>query len=70
MVFHAKWFGDIILPGFEREFPVDVTKVLPKGEYTAISKMRFGTSTSRVEKKFTLTSAPISSRRPPSWWTR
>ncbi|MFL5843591.1 MAG: ComEA family DNA-binding protein [Solirubrobacteraceae bacterium] len=54
VVFHAKWFGDIILPDAEREFPVDVKKVLPKGDYTAISKMRFGTTESRVEKPFTL----------------
>jgi competence ComEA-like helix-hairpin-helix protein len=54
VVFHSAWAGDIILPGAEREFPVDVKKVLPKGDYTAISKMRFGTSESRVEEPFTL----------------
>ncbi|MCW2990792.1 MAG: hypothetical protein JWM73_1386, partial [Solirubrobacterales bacterium] len=54
VVFHKQWFGDIILPGAEREFPVDIDKVLPKGDYTAVSKMRFGTSSSRREKRFTL----------------
>lgn len=54
VVFKGTWPSDIILPGAEREFPIPVDKVLPKGNYTAVTKMVFGTSRSRVEKRFTL----------------
>ncbi|MEA2482950.1 MAG: competence protein ComEA, partial [Thermoleophilaceae bacterium] len=38
----ARWLGALILPGYTREFPVLLKKVLPAGNYTAITRMTFG----------------------------
>jgi hypothetical protein len=36
------WTGDVIVPGAERDFPIDVTTQLPAGTYTATVTMNFG----------------------------
>lgn len=43
-VFDAPFVSDIILPGRERDFPVLVRKVLPKGEYRLSASATFGDS--------------------------
>jgi hypothetical protein len=47
------WTGDVVIPGAERDFPIDVTKILPAGSYTATVSMRFGANRSR-STRFTL----------------
>lgn len=42
-----RWAGDVILPGAQRDFPIDVSKVLPAGPYTATVTMHFGGEQSR-----------------------
>jgi len=44
--------GDVILPGFQRDFPIDVTKVLPAGEYSVRAIASFGRS-----RRITITSS-------------
>ena len=46
-VFSRGWSGDVVIPGAERDFPIDVTKILPPGGYTATVSMRFGAKRSR-----------------------
>jgi hypothetical protein len=36
------WTGDVVVPGAEREFPIELRKQLPAGDYTARVAMRFG----------------------------
>lgn len=43
-VFDAPFVSDIILPGRERDFPVLMRKVLPKGEYRLSASATFGDS--------------------------
>lgn len=40
--YKTSWTGDVILPHAERDFPIDVHKVLPAGTYTAHAVMSFG----------------------------
>lgn len=54
VVFSTHWQGDVILPGAQRDFPVTVKKILPKGDYTATALAHFGTSHMRITKPFTL----------------
>ena len=51
------WTSGVILPRYQREFPVLLKKVLPAGHYTAISSMTFGRPAKRSVKRwpFTLT---------------
>lgn len=44
----------VVLPGFERDFPATLTKILPAGTYTATSAARFGRRLTRVSQQFTL----------------
>lgn len=56
VVVRETWPGDVVLAGFERDFPIEVRKVLPAGEYTATAMARFGDSPrSRARASFTLT---------------
>jgi len=41
-VFKGRFTGDVILPGAQREFAVDLRQVLPAGTYTAKAAMSFG----------------------------
>lgn len=43
-VFRAPFVSDIILPGHERDFPVLMKKVLPKGDYRLSASATFGES--------------------------
>lgn len=43
-VYKTDWKGDVILPRAQREFPIDVPRILPAGSYTAQAVMRFGTT--------------------------
>ncbi|HEX4733789.1 MAG TPA: helix-hairpin-helix domain-containing protein [Thermoleophilaceae bacterium] len=51
------WTSGVILPRYQREFPVLLKKVLPAGHYTAISSMTFGRPARHSVKRrpFTLT---------------
>jgi competence protein ComEA len=51
------WTSGVILPRYQREFPVLLKKVLPAGNYTAVSSMTFGRPARRSVKRwpFTLT---------------
>jgi competence ComEA-like helix-hairpin-helix protein len=51
------WTSGVILPRYQREFPVLLKKVLPAGRYTAVSSMTFGRPARRSVKRwpFTLT---------------
>jgi competence ComEA-like helix-hairpin-helix protein len=51
------WTSGVILPRYQREFPVLLKKVLPAGHYTAVSSMTFGRPAHRSVKRwpFTLT---------------
>ncbi len=42
VVFKGPWTGDVVLPGAQREFPVDVIPLLPGGSYVATAVMTFG----------------------------
>jgi len=53
VVFSEPWMGDVVLPGAQRDFPIDVRTVLPAGRYTATVTMRFGGERSR-STSFTL----------------
>jgi|GEM_PF-1468341 len=56
-VFKTGWKGDLVLPRAEREFPIDVRKVLPAGDYTAQAVMRFGARRrAKISTAFTLVS--------------
>ncbi len=47
--------GEVILPGFQREFPLRVRKLLPAGDYTAIARADFGRSRGlRIATRFRL----------------
>jgi P pilus assembly chaperone PapD len=41
-VYKTSWKGDVVLPGAQRDFPVEVRRVLPAGRYTAQAVMSFG----------------------------
>jgi len=41
-VYKTTWSGDVILPGAQREFPIDVHQILPAGRYTGHAAMSFG----------------------------
>jgi hypothetical protein len=54
-VYKTRWTGDVILPRAERDFPIDVDRVLPAGKYTASAMMSFGaTRRARISTTFTL----------------
>ena len=56
VVFRRTWLGDIVMPGAERDFPIEITKILPAGEYTGKATMRFGsTRRARIIASFRLT---------------
>ncbi|MDX6665086.1 MAG: competence protein ComEA [Solirubrobacteraceae bacterium] len=44
VVLRQSWPGDVILPGYEREFPIEIKKILPAGEYGARVIASFGDS--------------------------
>jgi competence ComEA-like helix-hairpin-helix protein len=55
VVLREDWNGDLILPGVLRRFDIPTKKVLQKGDYTAVAKMRFGASGRQsISTKFTL----------------
>jgi hypothetical protein len=41
-VYKTSWKGDVVLPGAQRDFPIEVDRVLPAGRYTAQAVMSFG----------------------------
>lgn len=54
-VYKTGWKGDVVLPRAERDFPIDLRKVLPAGRYTAQAVMRFGaTRRAKISTAFTL----------------
>jgi hypothetical protein len=54
-VYKTSWPGDVILPGAERDFPIDVKQILPAGGYTAHAMMSFGaTRHAVISTAFTL----------------
>jgi hypothetical protein len=55
VVFRRRWAGDVVLPGAERQFAVDVPRRLPAGRYMATARMRFGSRhRARTSKSFEL----------------
>jgi competence ComEA-like helix-hairpin-helix protein len=55
IVFQTTWPGASVLPGFEREFPIEVRKVLPAGDYGAVATADFGRSKGlKIIHRFTL----------------
>jgi len=55
VVARRAWTGDVVLPGYRREYGVEVRDVLPAGHYTAIAETDFGHSKRlRIAKRFTL----------------
>ena len=54
VVYTTHWAADVILPGAERDFPVSVKKILPKGDYVATALAHFGSSPMRISRPFTL----------------
>jgi competence ComEA-like helix-hairpin-helix protein len=57
VVARLPWTSGVILPRYQREFPVLLKQVLPAGRYTAVSSMTFGRPARRSVKRwrFTLT---------------
>jgi len=54
-VYNAPWTGDVVLPGAQRDFPIDLRKVLPAGRYTVRTSMSFGANpNARISSTFTL----------------
>lgn len=53
-VYRTTWTGDVVLPRAQREFPIDVRKILPAGDYSARASMSFGPHGRRISSKFTL----------------
>jgi hypothetical protein len=47
VVYGTQWTGDVVLPGAQRDFPINVHKLLPAGTYTASVTMHFGGERSR-----------------------
>jgi hypothetical protein len=54
IVYRTPWVGDVIIPGAEREFPINVAKILPAGRYTMQAGMDFAGHKS-ISGRFTLT---------------
>jgi competence ComEA-like helix-hairpin-helix protein len=55
IVFRTPWTGNVILPGFQREFPIEMRKVLQAGTYTAVASADFGHSRGlKITEKFKL----------------
>ena len=54
VVYRTGWLGDVIIPGAQREFPIDVSKVLPAGTYTMTAGMDFPRH-QKITEQFTLT---------------
>lgn len=55
IVFQTTWSGDVVLPTFQREFPITMKKVLPAGEYGAVATADFGRSLGlKIIERFTL----------------
>jgi hypothetical protein len=55
LVYKRRWTGDVVLPGAEREFSVDVGRRLAAGRYTASARMRFGRGRrARTSRRFEL----------------
>ena len=54
--FKTRWRGDVVLPGYQRDFPILMSKpVLPAGNYTMAARMDFGSSHNRrIRRPFTL----------------
>lgn len=44
LVFKGHFIGDVVLPAHQRDFPVVMTKVLPKGDYKMSATATFGDS--------------------------
>lgn len=44
IVVNRSWSGSVVLPGFQREYPIEVKKVLPAGDYSAVATADFGSS--------------------------
>jgi competence ComEA-like helix-hairpin-helix protein len=56
-VFRTPWKGDVVLPGYQRQFPIDVKPphIIPAGSYTAVATMVFGANRhARITAPFTL----------------
>jgi competence ComEA-like helix-hairpin-helix protein len=56
-VYRAPWKGDVVLPGYQRQFPIDVKPphIIPAGNYTAVATMKFGANKHpRITAPFTL----------------
>lgn len=53
VVDRVPWFGDVVIPGAQRDFQVPVTKLLPAGHYTMQATMRFG-ARQTISGSFTL----------------
>lgn len=55
VVYRAPWLGDVVVPRAERDFPLPINKVLPKGTYVGKVTMDFGsTRHARIIAPFTL----------------
>ena len=55
VVFETDWEGNVVLPDAQREFPIEMKKVLQAGEYAAVATADFGDSKSlKVIARFTL----------------
>lgn len=55
VVFQTGWQGSGILPGLQREFPIQMRKVLPAGDYGAVATADFGDSTGlKIIERFKL----------------
>lgn len=55
IVFQTEWEGNVILPDHEREFAIEMRKVLPAGEYGAVATADFGSSRGlKIIERFTL----------------
>lgn len=54
-VSRTPWRGDVILPRAQRDFPIDVRRLLPAGRYTARASMSFGARHhTEIATRFTL----------------
>lgn len=55
IVFQTRWNGDVVLPGFQRDFPIEMRKVLQAGDYAAVATADFGDSTGlKIIERFRL----------------
>jgi hypothetical protein len=54
VAYSAPWTGTVVVPGAQVDFPVDVHQLLPAGQYTATTTMRFGSHHRSTSTAFTL----------------